>query len=350
MSPRPRMRDIADLAGVSVATVSRALSGSPLVVEETRLAVESIVRRTGYTINHAGRGLRLQASRQILVLLPTIANAFFAEIVQGVDAEAQKAGYGILVGSTEGSSEREETLARQLLSGAVDGLVILTGRVPALLAGPEFAHRLVMVSEEGGHGIETIGIDNEAASREATSYLIGLGHRRIAHIAGPCGNILTRQRQAGFQSACREAGLNADPIASGDFSAASGSRAMAELLTRHAPTAVVCANDDMALGAMAEARAQGLLIPRDLSVVGFDDLPYAAFFDPPLTTIRQPRRRFGELAAATLITGAAGVAGVAGPGTRLPYSLIIRASAAPPPDPLAAPPPPPPGQPRQRRK
>ncbi len=320
------MRDIADLAGVSVATVSRALSGSPLVVEETRLAVESIVRQTGYTINHAGRGLRLQASRQILVLLPTIANSFFAEIVQGVDAEAQKAGYGILVGSTEGSALREDTLARQLLSGAVDGLVILTGRVPAILAGTDFASRLVMVSEEGGCGIETIGIDNEAASREATAYLIGLGHRRVGHIAGPDGNILTRQRLAGFRAACCAAGLGAAQtgVASGDFSVASGSHAMAQLLARDAPTAVFCANDDMALGAMAEARVQGLHIPDNLSVVGFDDLPYAAFFDPPLTTICQPRRRFGELAAETLISGSVG------PRARLPYQLIIRASAVAP--------------------
>lgn len=318
------MKDIADLAGVSVATVSRALSGSPLVVEETRLAVEDIVRRTGYTINHAGRGLRLQASRQILVLLPTISNPFFAEIVQGVDAEAQKSGYGILVGSTEGSALRENTLARQLLAGAVDGLVILTGRVPKILAGTDSAAHLVMVSEEGDDdAIDTISIDNVAAAREATAYLLSLGHRDIAHVAGPEGNILTGQRLQGYREALAAAGIAPDPqrIAHGDFSVASGSRAMARLLEQGRPTALFCANDDMALGAMAEARARGLVVPHDLSVVGFDDLPYAAYFDPPLTTISQPRRRFGELAAEVLIKGAQRQR------TRLPFQLQIRASA-----------------------
>ena len=318
------MKDIADLAGVSVATVSRALSGSPLVVEETRLAVEAIVRRTGYIINHAGRGLRLQASRQILVLLPTISNPFFAEIVQGVDAEAQKSGYGILVGSTEGSVLRENTLARQLLAGAVDGLVILTGRVPKILAGTDSAGRLVMVSEEGDNdAIDSISIDNVAAAREATAYLVSLGHRDIAHIAGPEGNILTRQRLLGYRAALADAGIEPGPrgVAHGDFSVASGSRAMARLLESSRPTAVFCANDDMALGAMAEARTWGLVVPRDLSVVGFDDLPYAAFFDPPLTTISQPRRRFGELAAEALIKGPLRQR------TRLAFQLQIRASA-----------------------
>eukprot|EP01037_Dinobryon_pediforme_P002045 gene2045-2083_t len=322
---RPRMKDIADLAGVSVATVSRALSGSPLVVEETRLAVETIVRQTGYTINHAGRGLRLQASRQILVLLPTISNPFFAEIVQGVDAQAQKSGYGILVGSTEGSQPREEALARQMLSGAVEGMVILTGRVPAILAGTDHVGRLVMVSEEGpDDSIDTIGIDNVAASRDATSYLLSLGHRAIGHIAGPKGNILTRQRLAGYHQALHEAAVTPDAnlMAHGDFSVASGSRAMASLLDKGRPTAVFCANDDMALGAMAEARARGLTVPADLSVVGFDDLPYAAFFDPALTTVTQPRRRFGELAAEALIKGRQG-------RRTLDYTLQIRASAVP---------------------
>lgn len=321
------MKDIADLAGVSVATVSRALSGSPLVVEETRLVVEDIVRRTGYTINHAGRGLRLQASQQILVLLPTISNPFFAEIVQGVDAEAQKSGYGILVGSTEGSVLRENTLSRQLLAGAVDGLVILTGRVPKILAGTDSASRLVMVSEEGdGDAIDTISIDNVAAAREATAYLLSLGHRDIAHIAGPDGNILTRQRLLGYREALAAAGVAVASrnMAHGDFSVASGSRAMAALLRDGHSTAVFCANDDMALGAMAEARARGLAVPRDLSVVGFDDLPYAAYLDPPLTTISQPRRRFGELAAEALIMGPQGKR------TRLAFQLQIRASATTP--------------------
>ena len=123
------MKEVAALAGVSVATVSRALAGSPLVTAETRAAVENAVRQAGYTLNQAGRGLRLQVSHRILILLPTLSNPFFAEIVQGLDEKAQKSGFSVLVGSTEGSLEREDRLARQLLSGAADGLVLLTGRM-----------------------------------------------------------------------------------------------------------------------------------------------------------------------------------------------------------------------------
>jgi LacI family repressor for deo operon, udp, cdd, tsx, nupC, and nupG len=293
------------------------------VLEETRLAVEAVVRETGYTISHAGRGLRMQSSRQLLVLLPTISNQFFAEIVQGVDAEAQKHGYGVLVGSTEGSTAREETLARQLLSGAVDGLVILTGHIPSMLAEAEHLSRLVMVSEDGGNDtVATIGIDNVEAARQATAHLLSLGHRVVGHIAGPDGNVLTRQRLAGYRAALAEAGIDFQTklVASGDFSVAAGSRAMAQLLSRSTPSAVFCANDDMALGAMAEARAHGLTIPDHMSIVGFDDLPYAAYVDPALTTICQPRRRFGELAVDTLIRGKLHTR------TNLAFELKIRGS------------------------
>jgi LacI family repressor for deo operon, udp, cdd, tsx, nupC, and nupG len=321
---KTKMKDIADLAGVSTATVSRALAGSPLVTEETRQVVEEIVRRTGYTVSQAGRGLRLQSSRQILVLLPTISNPFFAEIVQGIDEEAQKAGFSILIGTTEGSVERENLLARQLRSGAVDGLVLMTGRLPSILADwPGATSRIVVLSERvPDAGFCTIGIDNPEAARVATAHLAGLGHRRIAHVAGPPGNVLSGQRLEGYRTALRAVGIGFDPalVAAGDFSVISGSRAMARLLAQN-PTAVFCGNDDMALGAMAAAREAGLSIPRDLSIVGFDDLDYAAFIDPPLTTIRQPRRRFGQLAAATVIAVEGG-----GASRMLEFELVVRRS------------------------
>src|SRR5262249_11480825 len=158
------------------------------------------VRQTGYVVNHVAARLRQQRSQQILVLLPTIANPFFAEVVLGVEAAAQAQGFGVLVGSTGGSAEREAALARQLLTGGVDGLILLTGRLPSLDApraapdGPPTA-RVVAVSEHiPGAGVATVSIDNVAAAHQAVAYLIGLGHRRIAHIGGPPGNILTAQR------------------------------------------------------------------------------------------------------------------------------------------------------------
>jgi LacI family repressor for deo operon, udp, cdd, tsx, nupC, and nupG len=331
---RPKMADIARLSGVSVSTVSRALSGSPLVTEETRRRIQQMVGDTGYVINHVASGLRLRRSRQILVMLPTIANPFFAEIVLGVEEEAQRHGFGVLIGNTSGSPERDEALARHLLTGAVDGLVLLTGRLPALLGGvPGIEDKVIAVSERiPGAKLATVAIDHEAAAREAVEHLLGLGHVRIAHIAGPAGNILTAQRLKGWRAALAAAGHAADDrlIAFGDYSFASGAAAMATLLGETPrPTAVFCSNDEMAIGAVRAARARALAVPHDLSVVGFDDIPFAAEVDPPLTTVRQPRRAIGRAAAALLLEQLARAPGrrqVA----RIAHELVVRDSSRPP--------------------
>ncbi len=321
---RPKMEDIARIAGVSVSTVSRALAGSPKVTGDTRARIEAAVRETGYVVNQVAQGLRLQRSRQLLVLLPTIANPFFAEVVQGIEEEAAAAGFGVLVGSTENDPRREATLARQLLTGGVDGLVLLTGRIPEGLAEQAAAGQLVAVSETiPGSRLPTIAIDNEAAAAAAVAHLLGLGHRRIAHIGGPPGNVLTAQRARGWRRALAQGGIEEPPVF-GDFTMASGEAAMAALLARTpCPTAVFCANDEMAIGAMKAARAAGLRVPRDLSLVGFDDISFAAFTDPPLTTIRQPRREFGRAAVIALLHRRT---------RRQPirHDLIVRASTAPP--------------------
>jgi LacI family repressor for deo operon, udp, cdd, tsx, nupC, and nupG len=316
---RPRMEDIARLAGVSVSTVSRALAGSPKVTPETRARIEAAVRATGYVVNQVAQGLRLQRSRQLLVLLPTIANPFFAEVVQGVEEAAQAAGHGVLVGSTEGDAEREAALARQLLTGGVDGLILLTGRVPPALDLAAYRDQVVAVSETiEGAGLPVIGIDNEAAAAAAMAHLRGLGHARIAHIGGPPGNVLTAQRLRGWRRGL-PAGEAMEPVF-GDFTMASGEAAMQRLLARGPrPSAVFCANDEMAIGAMKAAREAGLLVPGDISIVGFDDISFAAFTDPPLTTIHQPRRAFGRAAVAVLLAGAA-------PET-LGFELVVRGSA-----------------------
>ncbi len=329
LSQRLRMADIARLAGVSPATVSRALAKSPLVTERTRQRVENAVNATGYVVNQVASGLRLQRARQLLVLLPTIANPFFSDIVLGIEDEARAHGFGVLVGSTGGSEARESTLARQMLTGAVDGLIVLTGRRSAL-AG--MADRIVAVSEQiPGGGVATVSIDHALAAREATAHLIGLGHRRLAHIAGPDGNILTRQRLDGFFGALASAGIpRADaPVAAGDFTFDSGGAAMRALLAVSAPpTAVFCANDEMAIGAINAAKAAGLRVPDDVSVVGFDDIAFAAEYDPPLTTIRQPRRAMGRLAASLLVRVLSGAAPEARM-TLLAHELVIRASSGP---------------------
>jgi LacI family repressor for deo operon, udp, cdd, tsx, nupC, and nupG len=328
---RPKMEDIARLANVSVATVSRALAGSPRVTAETRRRIEALVAQTGYVVNHAAAGLRLQRSRQVLVLLPTIANPFFSDVVLGIEDAAQQAGFSVLIASTGGLREREDVLARPLLTGAVDGLILLTGRKPGVVDSQELDRRIVALSERIA-GLAVVTTDNVAASHAAAAHLIVLGHRRIGHIGGPAGNILSADRQRGYRAALAAAGIAFDGrlVAAGDFTFAAGAEAMRRLLAATpAPTAVTCANDELAIGAIGAARAAGLRVPRDLSVVGFDDIQFAAAFDPPLTTIRQSRREMGARAMALL----ADVLEGRPPARRrvlLPYALVLRGSTAAP--------------------
>jgi LacI family transcriptional regulator, repressor for deo operon, udp, cdd, tsx, nupC, and nupG len=331
-SGRMKMADIARLAGVSVSTVSRALADSPLVTEETRQRIKQAVGETGYVINHVASGLRLQRSRQILVMLPSIANPFFAELVLGIEEEAQARGFGVLVGNTSGAQAREEALARHLLTGAVDGLILLTGRMPALLAGiAAIEDRVVAVSERiPGAGVATVSIDHVAGARDAVAHLAALGHRRIAHIAGPVGSILTAQRIKGFRQAMTEANLPVEEasITFGNFTFDSGEAALRILLAIDPrPSAVFCSNDEMAIGAIKAARALGLRVPEDLSVVGFDDIHFAGVYDPPLTTIHQPRRAIGRTAASLLFDQLAHKRAQRR-HTELRHSLVVRDSAA----------------------
>jgi LacI family repressor for deo operon, udp, cdd, tsx, nupC, and nupG len=332
LADRPTMADIARRAGVSVSTVSRALGGSALVTAETRARIAQLAGSAGYVPNQVARGLRLQRSRQILVILPTIANPFFGEIVLGIEEEAQAHGYGVLVGNTMGDQAREDGLGRHLMTGAVDGVVLLTGRVPAPLA-ENARDRVVTISERvRANGVAHVSIDNDAAADAAVGHLLALGHRRIAHITGRSGSSVAEQRKQAYRAALLRAGIEAPEswIAGGTFTFESGEAAMHRLLDLpERPSAVFCSSDEMAIGAVKAARSRALDVPRELSICGFDDIPFAAAFEPPLTTIRQPRRAMGRNAAAMLIDRLAD-ARTPRRDCQLPYELIVRASTVPP--------------------
>lgn len=330
---RPRMADIARIAGVSVATVSRALAGSPRVTGETRERIEAAVRDTGYVVNRMARSLRLQQARQVFVLVPNIANPFHASVLLGAEEAAVAAGFHVLIGNTGGDPARAEDHARQLLTGAVDGMLLLGGRMPTPLKAPALQQRLVAVIEPvAAPGVPVVEIDNRAGGREATRHLIGLGHRRIGHIGGTAATTATPKRFKGYTDALAEAGLELQPelVRYGTFSIATGAEEMAELLALpQPPTAVFCGSDEIAMGAIRTIKQARLRVPEDISIVGFDNIYFAAVTDPPLTTIDQPSRRLGFEAMRLL---ADRLAGVAGPkrGVQVPYRLIVRASTAPP--------------------
>jgi LacI family repressor for deo operon, udp, cdd, tsx, nupC, and nupG len=330
---RPRMTDIARIAGVSVATVSRALAGSPRVTEETRERVAAAVRDTGYVVNRMARSLRLQEARQILVLVPNIANPFHAAVLLGAEEAAVAAGFHVLIGNTAGDPARAEDHARQLLTGAVDGMLILGGALPETLKAPALRRRLVAVIERiVTSGVPVVEIDNQAGGREATRHLIGLGHRRIGHIGGSLPTTATPKRFQGYADALAEAGLALEPelVRYGTFSIPTGTEQMAALLALpQPPTAVFCGSDEIAIGAIRAIKQAGLQVPEDISIVGFDNIYFAAAYDPPLTTIDQPARQLGHAAMRLL---ADRLAGQDGPkrGVTVPYTLIIRGSTAAP--------------------
>ncbi len=317
---------------MSVATVSRALSRPELLREETRDRVMSIVDRLGYRPNLLARGLRRGHTRSILLVVPNL-SPFFLEIFAGAEEVARQADFALLLGNSNGDPEREEACFDQVVSGRADGIILLTGLVPTAYApGKRPLPPLVTVLERlPGRSVPVIRTDHRVGAAEATRHLIELGHRQIAHIAGSKHAPSTAHRLAGYRDALESAGLalSQDLIYPGDFTMKSGAAGVERLLSLgEPPTAVLCGNDEMAFGAIRMLHNLGLAVPRDISIVGFDDQNMAAFYNPPLTTVYIPRHELGRRAARELIEQLEG-RDVAHE-VILPTRLIVRESTAPP--------------------
>ncbi|MHA6730484.1 LacI family DNA-binding transcriptional regulator [Devosia sp. A369] len=305
----PTIQDVARFAEVSTATVSRALSSPERVSESTRDRISEAVRVTGYTPNQSARSLRQRTARTILVALPDIRNPFFSTILDAIEREAASRGYGVLVANRFSSAESGRRMRDYFQSNRVDGLLLFDGSVDLeqlmMLAGDPMPVPLIVACEEIPHApFHTVKTDNVFAAAQATRHLIELGHRKIGHIRGPADNVLTGERQTGFTQAMRAADLAIRPewLLAGGFDMASGQAAARHYLALDdRPTAVFAANDESAIGFIAGLRRNGLECPRDISVIGFDDLEVASNIWPPLTTMRQPRAALGRIAAGALI-------------------------------------------------
>lgn len=337
MRLRPTIGDVARLAGVSTATVSRSLHQPDVVTETTRERVLEAVRSTGYTQNTAAQNLRRNRANAILVLVPDIGNTFFSHILAGIEREASAAGLTMLIGNTGHDPAREEDFMAYLVNGRADGALVLTGRLPFLegTGGHDTLQNLpiVTISERiGAAGFPHVGIDNVAAAAAATRHLIELGHRRIAHLAGPMTNILTTQRLAGYQDALRESGIGARPddLLIGDFTLESGVEAGKRILAMDDPPgAIFCSNDEMALGLISALHESDHRVPERMSVVGFDDISFARNSIPPLTTVHQPRNRIGERAMQVLLDTIEGITPKPPQSELLSAELIVRGSTRP---------------------
>jgi LacI family repressor for deo operon, udp, cdd, tsx, nupC, and nupG len=323
---------VAKELGMSVATVSRALSQPELLRPETRERVLSVVAKLGYRPNVLARSLRRGQTHAIVLVVPKL-SPFFLEIYAGAEDAAQTAGLAVLLGNTDGKPEREEAYFDQVMSGRADGIILVTGVLPLSYAsGKRALPPIIAVLERPqGHDAAFVRIDHRAASVEITRHLIELGHRRIAHITGSKNAASTEHRLNGYKDALAAARIPYDEslVAAGDFSMQSGADAMERLLALDdPPTAVFAGNDEMAFGAVKAARAHGLSVPEDLSMVGCDDQNTAAFYNPPLTTVHIPCREIGRRAAQGLIEQIAGRE--VAREIVLPTKLVVRDSAAAP--------------------
>lgn len=335
----PRIQDVAREAGVSTATVSRALSQPEKVAEATRQVVMNAVRKTGYRVHQAARNLRRGRTGIIVALVPNLGNPFFSEILAGIESVASQAGFGVLVADTTQPDFSRDSLTDFLRADRADGLVVLDGTLSRVLA-PSIdeggAHPPVVFACEWTEGTHypSVIIDNRLGGRLAVEHLADLGHRAIGHVVGPPKNVLTAARREGARDALKARGLpfRADWFLPGDFTLQSGvEAARAWLALSERPTAMFCASDQMAFGFISELHRNGLAVPADVSVVGFDDIDISACYIPALTTIRQPRLEIGMTAAEKLIEQIVSpLAPAEYHEEKLPVELIRRDSSAPP--------------------
>lgn len=333
MAHKPTMADVARRAGVSTATVSRALKKPRQVTEETRQRIQAAIRETGYVPNSLARNLRTQRSGTVMLVVRDIGNPFYLEIFRGVEAAARARGLSVLMANTENDADRERGYFDMVRQRSADGMILMTGKLPADYASGEtgpLPPLVVALEYLPDSGLPTVQIDNVAASASAADHLIGLGHRRIAHIAGPLPEVMSADRLAGYRQAMSAAGLPVDDglIARGDFTIEAGHAAALTLLARaDRPTGITCANDEMAMGAISAARELALRVPEDVSVVGFDDIIFARHFSPPLTTVAQPRHAIGERAMELLAARLDGEPPPEAP-IIMPTRVVPRASSA----------------------
>ena len=303
------IKDIARAAGVSHSTVSRSLSDSRLVNPETKARIQQLAQQSGYSPHAGARSLVMGRTRTIGVVVTTIADPFVAEVVQGIESAAYQHDYTVILATSGTEPEREIAAVKMLRSKRVDGIIITSSRIGALYRDDleRVGVPVVLVNDHSSQGrlyTFSISVDNLHGGSLATQHLLSRGHRRIAHIGGPEGHSSSADRLAGYRQALADAGLPDDPglVQPGDGLAASGQRALDALLRQASPpTAVFCYNDMTAIGLLVAARERGLSLPEDLSVVGFDDIPFAAYVFPTLTTIAQPKFDMGQRALAMVL-------------------------------------------------
>ena len=303
------IKDIAAMAGVSIATVSHAFRNPGRVSDATRKKVLAAAKAAGYSPNNLAASMRTSRSGNIVTIIPDVTDNHNSEIIRAIEKVAHSRDYSVLLGDTQGSEKRERQFAAMVSSSQADGIILMSHRfpfdmgrgglsleeLPPIVSGCEFT---------GQEEIPCVAIDDLQAAMDATRHLVDYGHQDIAVITGDINSTSSRDRLEGFRSAMSQAGLqpNEDLIVYSDYSLQGGESAVESLLIqRNRPTAIFCFSDEIALGCMYALRRQHFKIPDDISVIGFDDIPIARYVSPPLTTIAQPAGDIGTTCATILL-------------------------------------------------
>ncbi len=336
---KPTVKDVAREADVSIATVSRAMSRPDDVKPETRDLVFEAMKRLGYRANQAAAELRRGSSKTLLVLVSDITNAFFASFFKGIEEEARDHGYVVLIGDTSGDTETERAYTDMLLKNQAGGLILNTLNIPEdlLPSDEDGTYSGPPLVSCGGHReleLPTVRTGDELGGRLAAEHLVGLGHTNIVQVCGSLDIPVFERRYLGFRDVLLKAKIDPQDERRilGDLSIEFGQNAAKSLAASATlPTAVFVHNDEAATGLLHGLAKAGLRVPQDISVIGYDDMPYSAVFNPGLSSVRLPRREWGKLAARKLIALIEGQPG-ASEQLIIDPELIVRDSTGTPRD------------------
>ena len=338
----PTIKDIARRAGVSHSTVSRALRGSPLISEETTRRIRKTATEMGYYPSAVARSLKTNSTQVLGVVVSSIDDPFFGEILQGIEETAQSNGYSLFIAASQSDPSREKRIVKALVEHRVDGVIICstsfsTGQRRELLAN---GRPIVVVNNQSTEKHRnSIYHDDMDGSRQVTHHLIELGHRRIAYLGNSQSGRTNLDRLAGFREEMNAAGLAV--VDSFIYQVPGGGPENADTALRHflslpeRPTAIFCYNDMLAIGLLRGLQQAGLHVPKDFSLAGFDNITFSGYTNPPLTTFDQPKRFIGAEAARLILT----LLQASKNGSRtnqtnirvLKGRLLVRASTAAPP-------------------
>ena len=336
LKPRSTIREVASAAGVSIATVSRVLNGRPDVAPATRAAVLRAVRDQRFSTNRSARALSGGRTGLVGVTLPLVEAAYFSEILGGTAEALYEQDMRVVLSPTLHLHDRAMTLLDRLMHGTTDGAVLMLPEETneELKALQRLGYPFVVVDPRVplDEGVPSVSAANASGARAAIQHLLSLGHRRIAALTGIAEWLASSERLNGYHSAHASAGVLSDPelVVEGDFTLEGGEASAALLLDApEPPTAIFAFNDNMAVGVLRAARARGVRVPEDLSVVGFDDSEQAAIVTPALTTVRQPLAEMGRMAVSLLLRLLENQR-VEGLNVELATRLVVRESTAPP--------------------